>query len=62
MNSRYLPLLATIVIFILSYAACALQYPNLAFRTTPTPTRISSKASPSSITASSKTSRKSAIT
>ena len=29
MNSRYLPLLATIVIFILSYAACALQYPNM---------------------------------
>ncbi|MFP3545953.1 galactofuranose ABC transporter, permease protein YjfF [Rhizobium sp. SIMBA_035] len=29
MNSRYLPLLATIVIFILAYAACALQYPNM---------------------------------
>ncbi len=29
MNSKYLPLLATIVIFILSYAACALQYPNI---------------------------------
>jgi simple sugar transport system permease protein len=29
MNSKYLPLLATIVIFILSYAVCALQYPNM---------------------------------
>ena len=29
MNSKYLPLLATIVIFVLSYAACALQYPNM---------------------------------
>lgn len=29
MNSRYLPLLATIVIFILAYAACAAQYPNM---------------------------------
>ncbi|KQV81514.1 galactofuranose ABC transporter, permease protein YjfF [Rhizobium sp. Root1220] len=29
MNSKYLPLLATIVIFILSYAVCALQYPNI---------------------------------
>jgi galactofuranose transport system permease protein len=29
MNSKYLPLLATIVIFILAYAVCALQYPNM---------------------------------
>jgi hypothetical protein len=29
MNSKYLPLLATIVIFILSYAVCAMQYPNM---------------------------------
>jgi ribose/xylose/arabinose/galactoside ABC-type transport system permease subunit len=29
MNSKYLPLLATIVIFIVAYAACALQYPNI---------------------------------
>lgn len=29
MNSKYLPLLATIVIFILSYAICAMQYPNM---------------------------------
>jgi ribose/xylose/arabinose/galactoside ABC-type transport system permease subunit len=29
MNSKYLPLLATIVIFVLSYAVCALQYPNM---------------------------------
>ncbi|MBY5608927.1 sugar ABC transporter permease YjfF [Rhizobium leguminosarum] len=29
MNSKYLPLLATIVIFVLAYAGCALQYPNI---------------------------------
>ena len=29
MNSKYLPLLATIVIFILAYAVCTLQYPNM---------------------------------
>lgn len=29
MNSKYLPLLATIVIFLLAYAVCALQYPNM---------------------------------
>ncbi|MBB3658661.1 simple sugar transport system permease protein [Rhizobium sp. BK650] len=29
MNSKYLPLLATIVIFILAYAVCTLQYPNI---------------------------------
>jgi simple sugar transport system permease protein len=29
MNSKYLPLLATIVIFVLSYAVCASQYPNM---------------------------------
>ncbi|MBB2751008.1 UNVERIFIED_ORG: simple sugar transport system permease protein [Rhizobium aethiopicum] len=29
MNSRYLPLLATIVIFVLAYAGCTLQYPNM---------------------------------
>ena len=29
MNSRYLPLLATVVIFILAYAGCALQYPAI---------------------------------
>ena len=29
MNSKYLPLLATIVIFVLSYVAFALQYPNM---------------------------------
>jgi simple sugar transport system permease protein len=29
MNSKYLPLLATIVIFILSYAVCAMQYPSM---------------------------------
>jgi galactofuranose transport system permease protein len=29
MNSKYLPLLATIVIFIFAYALCALQYPNI---------------------------------
>lgn len=29
MNSKYLPLLATIVIFIVAYAACALQYPTI---------------------------------
>jgi simple sugar transport system permease protein len=29
MNSKYLPLLATIVIFVLSYAVCAMQYPNM---------------------------------
>ncbi|MGO7209991.1 galactofuranose ABC transporter, permease protein YjfF [Rhizobium ruizarguesonis] len=29
MNSKYLPLLATIVIFVLAYAGCALQYPNM---------------------------------
>ncbi|WP_275782577.1 galactofuranose ABC transporter, permease protein YjfF [Pararhizobium gei] len=29
MNQKYLPLIATIVIFVLSYAACAAQYPNM---------------------------------
>ncbi|MBY3534236.1 sugar ABC transporter permease YjfF [Rhizobium laguerreae] len=29
MNSKYVPLLATIVIFVLAYAGCALQYPNI---------------------------------
>ena len=29
MNSKYLPLLATIVIFVLAYAVCALQFPNM---------------------------------
>ncbi|NKK99676.1 sugar ABC transporter permease YjfF [Rhizobium leguminosarum bv. viciae] len=29
MNSKYLPLLATIVIFVFAYAGCALQYPNI---------------------------------
>ncbi|WSH67275.1 galactofuranose ABC transporter, permease protein YjfF [Rhizobium ruizarguesonis] len=29
MNSKYLPLLATIVIFVLAYAGCALQYSNM---------------------------------
>ncbi|MEZ2132045.1 MULTISPECIES: galactofuranose ABC transporter, permease protein YjfF [unclassified Sinorhizobium] len=29
MNSKYLPLLATIVIFILAYAVCTLQYPTM---------------------------------
>ncbi|MFF0949567.1 galactofuranose ABC transporter, permease protein YjfF [Rhizobium leguminosarum] len=29
MNAKYLPLLATIVIFVLAYAGCALQYPNI---------------------------------
>ncbi|WFS02307.1 galactofuranose ABC transporter, permease protein YjfF [Rhizobium tumorigenes] len=29
MNSKYLPLLATIVIFILAYALCAVQYPTI---------------------------------
>ncbi|WP_276118358.1 galactofuranose ABC transporter, permease protein YjfF [Pararhizobium qamdonense] len=29
MNQKYLPLIATIVIFVVSYAACAAQYPNL---------------------------------
>jgi simple sugar transport system permease protein len=29
MNSKYLPLLATIVIFVLAYAVCTLQYPNI---------------------------------
>lgn len=29
MNSKYLPLLATIVIFILAYALCALEYPTI---------------------------------
>ncbi|MGO7204831.1 hypothetical protein ACCT30_27070, partial [Rhizobium ruizarguesonis] len=29
MNSKYLPLLATIVIFVLAYGGCALQYPNM---------------------------------
>ncbi|MEK1933497.1 MAG: galactofuranose ABC transporter, permease protein YjfF [Pararhizobium sp.] len=29
MNQKYLPLIATIIIFIVSYAACALQYPNI---------------------------------
>ncbi|MDQ0320297.1 simple sugar transport system permease protein [Pararhizobium capsulatum DSM 1112] len=29
MNQKYLPLIATIVIFIVAYAICALQYPNM---------------------------------
>ncbi|MBY5355333.1 sugar ABC transporter permease YjfF [Rhizobium leguminosarum] len=29
MNSKYLPLLATVVIFVLAYAGCTLQYPNM---------------------------------
>jgi len=29
MNSKYLPLLATILIFILAYAVCTTQYPNI---------------------------------
>ncbi|MBO9184552.1 galactofuranose ABC transporter, permease protein YjfF [Rhizobium sp. L80/93] len=29
MNSKYLPLLATIIIFILAYALCAVQYPTI---------------------------------
>jgi len=29
MNSKYLPLLATVVIFILAYALCALEYPTI---------------------------------
>jgi simple sugar transport system permease protein len=29
MNQKYLPLIATIVIFVVSYAACAAQYPNI---------------------------------
>ncbi|MFL5017429.1 MAG: galactofuranose ABC transporter, permease protein YjfF [Rhizobium sp.] len=29
MNSKYLPLLATVVIFVLAYAGCTLQYPNI---------------------------------
>jgi ribose/xylose/arabinose/galactoside ABC-type transport system permease subunit len=29
MNQKYLPLIATILIFIVSYAMCALQYPNM---------------------------------
>ena len=29
MNSKYLPLLATIFIFVLAYAVCTLQYPNI---------------------------------
>ncbi|CCM75670.1 galactofuranose ABC transporter, permease protein YjfF [Rhizobium mesoamericanum] len=29
MNSKYLPLLATVVIFALSYAICTMQYPNI---------------------------------
>jgi ribose/xylose/arabinose/galactoside ABC-type transport system permease subunit len=29
MNPKYLPLIATIVIFVVSYAACAAQYPNI---------------------------------
>ncbi|QWW69457.1 galactofuranose ABC transporter, permease protein YjfF [Rhizobium sp. WYJ-E13] len=29
MNTKYLPLLATIVIFVLAYAVCTLQYPNI---------------------------------
>ncbi|WP_349434336.1 galactofuranose ABC transporter, permease protein YjfF [Pararhizobium sp. A13] len=29
MNQKYLPLIATIIIFIVSYAACAVQYPNI---------------------------------
>lgn len=29
MNQKYLPLIATIIIFVVSYAACAAQYPNI---------------------------------
>jgi len=29
MNQKYLPLIATLVIFVLSYAVCAFQYPNM---------------------------------
>ncbi|MBB5534659.1 galactofuranose ABC transporter, permease protein YjfF [Rhizobium giardinii] len=29
MNQKYLPLIATIIIFIVSYAVCAAQYPNI---------------------------------
>ncbi len=29
MNQKYLPLIATLVIFVLSYAICAFQYPNM---------------------------------
>ena len=29
MNQKYLPLIATIIIFVVSYALCALQYPNI---------------------------------
>ncbi len=29
MNQKYLPLIATLVIFVLSYAICAFQYPNI---------------------------------
>lgn len=29
MNQKYLPLIATIVIFVVSYAVCAAQYPNI---------------------------------
>src|ERR1700754_3310656 len=29
MNSKYLPLLATVVIFILAYAVCAMEYPTM---------------------------------
>ncbi len=29
MNQKYLPLIATIAIFVVSYAACAAQYPNI---------------------------------
>lgn len=29
MNQKYLPLIATIIIFIVSYAVCAVQYPNI---------------------------------
>ena len=29
MNQKYLPLIATIIIFVVSYAACAAQYPNM---------------------------------
>lgn len=29
MNQKYLPLIATIVIFVASYALCVLQYPNM---------------------------------
>ncbi|WP_341643342.1 hypothetical protein [Thauera sp. SDU_THAU2] len=29
MNPRYLPLAATVAIFVVAYAVCVLQYPNM---------------------------------